>query len=209
MNYYGYTRVSSKHQNDDRQRHALLEFGVPEHQIFSDKVSGKDFNRPEYQKLRRKLKKNDVLIIKSLDRLGRNYEEVISEWKYLTCDQLADIVVLDMPLLDTRQNKDLLGTFISDLVLGLLSYVSQTEREMIKQRQLEGIELAKQKGVKFGRPPSEFPPNFEQIYSQYKRRECSKKMACQLLKLSLDDFELLLKRKRQRHYRTLYFPTGA
>ena len=150
---YGYIRVSTKEQNEDRQRIALAEFPVPENHIFLDKLSGKDFERPQYKKLTKKLRPGDILVIKSIDRLGRNYEEILNQWRIITKEKRADIVVLDMPLLDTRQTgRDLTGTFVADLVLQILSYVAQTERENIKQRQKEGIAAAKLRGVQFGRP---------------------------------------------------------
>ena len=161
---YGYIRVSTKEQNEDRQRIALAEFSVPEENIFIDKLSGKDFNRPQYKKLMRKLRAGDSLVIKSIDRLGRNYEEILNQWRIITKEKKADIVVLDMPLLDTRQTgRDLTGTFVADLVLQILSYVAQTERENIKQRQKEGIAAAKLRGVQFGRPRKPIPDNFEQV----------------------------------------------
>jgi DNA invertase Pin-like site-specific DNA recombinase len=158
---YGYVRVSTKEQNEDRQMIALGEAGVPERNIYMDKLSGKDFERPQYKKLMRKLKKDDVLYIKSIDRLGRNYEEIQNQWRYITKGKQADICVIDMPLLDTRRGKDLLGTFISDLVLQLLSFVAENERTNIRQRQAEGIAAAKARGVRFGRPERPIPDNFE------------------------------------------------
>lgn len=148
---YGYVRVSTREQNEERQLIAMREFGVD--RIFTDKQSGKDFLRPEYQKLLRKLKKDDVLVVKSIDRLGRNYDDILVQWREITKEKQAAIVVLDMPLLDTRQNRDLTGTLIADIVLQLLSYVAQTERELIRQRQREGIDAAKERGVRFGREP--------------------------------------------------------
>ena len=145
----GYMRVSSREQNEDRQRVALLEMGVPEANIYVDKLSGKDFNRPQYKKMLRKLDKNTVLYVKSIDRLGRNYADLNEQWRIITKEKGADIVVIDMPLLDTRREKNLLGTFISDIVLALLSYVAENERINIKQRQAEGIAVAKARGVKF------------------------------------------------------------
>ena len=147
---YGYIRVSSKEQNEDRQRIAMQEFGVAENCIFMDKQSGKDFDRPGYKRLMQKLKPDDTLVIKSIDRLGRNYEEILEQWRFITKKRQAAIVVLDMPLLDTRQGRDLTGTLIADIVLQLLSYVAQTEREFIRQRQAEGIAATKARGVKFG-----------------------------------------------------------
>lgn len=160
-NSYGYVRVSSKDQNEDRQMVAMQETGVDRKAIFIDKQSGKDFERPEYQRLRRKLKKGDTLFVKSIDRLGRNYNEILQQWQEITKDIGADIVVLDMPLLDTRQRKDLMGTLIADIVLQLLSYVAQTEREYIKQRQAEGIAAAKARGVHFGRAPRIRPEEYD------------------------------------------------
>jgi len=156
----GYMRVSSRDQNEDRQRIALLEMGVPEENIYVDKQSGKNFERKQYKKMMRKLKPNTVLYIKSIDRLGRNYQELIEQWRIITKDRGADIVVIDMPILDTRLEKNLLGTLISDLVLTLLSYVSENERLCIRQRQAEGIAAAKAKGIKFGRPLKPVPDNF-------------------------------------------------
>lgn len=160
---YGYMRVSSKEQNEDRQRIALLEVGVPEKNIYMDKQSGKDFERKQYKRLLRKLDENSVLYIKSIDRLGRNYSDLNEQWRIITKEKKADIVVMDMPILDTRREKNLLGTFISDIVLALLSYVAENERINIKQRQAEGIAAAKARGVKFGRPPLPIPDNFEQM----------------------------------------------
>ena len=150
---YGYVRVSTKEQCEERQFIALRGFPVPEGNIFMDKLSGKDFNRPQYKKLVRKLRVGDILVLKSIDRLGRNYDEILTQWRIITKEKQANIVVLDMPLLDTRETgKDLTGTFVADLVLQILSYVAQTERENIRQRQKEGIAAAKLRGVKFGRP---------------------------------------------------------
>ena len=161
---YGYVRVSSTDQNEGRQMIAMTNRYVPKVNIYVDKQSGKDFNRPMYRKLVRRLKPNDLLYIKSIDRLGRNYEEIITQWRILTKEKKVDIVVIDMPLLDTRTGKDLMGTFIADLVLQLLSFISENERKTIKQRQREGIEAAKQRGVRFGRPEKPLPENFEQLY---------------------------------------------
>lgn len=164
---YGYVRVSTKDQNEARQTIAMQELGIDEKHIFLDKQSGKDFNRPQYQKLIRKLKKGDTIVIKSIDRLGRNYDEIIEQWRIITKEREAAIVVLDMPLLDTRQGRDLTGTLISDIVLYLLSYVAQTEREFIKRRQAEGIAAAKAKGVKFGAKPLEKPENFLSLKDEW------------------------------------------
>ncbi|MCC8082203.1 MAG: recombinase family protein [Lachnospiraceae bacterium] len=168
MTTYGYVRVSSKDQNEDRQLIALHEQGIPDKNIYMDKQSGKDFNRPQYKKLVRKLRKDDLLYIKSIDRLGRNYEEIQNQWRILTKEKGADIVVLDMPLLDTRRGKDLMGTFLSDIVLQVLSFVAENERTNIKQRQAEGIAAAKARGVRFGRPPKPLPENFHSVYQRWK-----------------------------------------
>ncbi|MCC8099119.1 MAG: recombinase family protein [Clostridiales bacterium] len=168
MAIYGYVRVSSKDQNEDRQLVALHELGIPDKNIFMDKQSGKDFNRPQYKKLVKKLRNDDLLYIKSIDRLGRNYEEIQNQWRILTKDKGADIVVLDMPLLDTRRGKDLMGTFLSDIVLQVLSFVAENERTNIKQRQAEGIAAAKARGVRFGRPPKPLPENFHSVYQRWK-----------------------------------------
>lgn len=161
-------RVSSKEQNEDRQKIALTEMGVPENNIYMDKQSGKDFERTQYKRLLRKLNENSVLYIKSIDRLGRNYGELNEQWRIITKEKKADIVVIDMPLLDTRREKNLLGTFISDVVLALLSYVAENERTNIKQRQAEGIAAAKARGVKFGRPPLPIPQNFYQMHKDWR-----------------------------------------
>ena len=168
INIYGYMRVSSKEQNEDRQKSALTEMGVPENNIYMDKQSGKDFERTQYKRLLRKLNENSVLYIKSIDRLGRNYGELNEQWRIITKEKKADIVVIDMPLLDTRREKNLLGTFISDVVLALLSYVAENERTNIKQRQAEGIAAAKARGVKFGRPPLPIPENFYQMHKDWR-----------------------------------------
>ena len=168
INIYGYMRVSSKEQNEDRQKIALTEMGVPGNHIYMDKQSGKDFERTQYKRLLRKLNENSVLYIKSIDRLGRNYGELNEQWRIITKEKKADIVVIDMPLLDTRREKNLLGTFISDVVLALLSYVAENERTNIKQRQAEGIAAAKARGVKFGRPPLPIPENFYQMHKDWR-----------------------------------------
>lgn len=168
INIYGYMRVSSKEQNEDRQKIALTEMGVPENNIYMDKQSGKDFERTQYKRLLRKLNENSVLYIKSIDRLGRNYGELNEQWRIITKEKKADIVVIDMPLLDTSREKNLLGTFISDVVLALLSYVAENERTNIKQRQAEGIAAAKARGVKFGRPPLPIPQNFYQMHKDWR-----------------------------------------
>ena len=167
-NLYGYIRVSSREQNEDRQILALKELSIPEKNLFIDKQSGKDFERPQYRKMVRKLKKDDLLYIKSIDRLGRNYSEILEQWRILTKEKGIDIVVLDMPLLDTRRGKDLMGTFLSDIVLQVLSFVAENERTNIRQRQAEGIAAAKARGVRFGRPPKPLPENFHHLYQQWK-----------------------------------------
>ncbi|MCD7886814.1 MAG: recombinase family protein [Clostridiales bacterium] len=177
---YGYIRVSTKDQNEDRQIIALREAGVPEKNIYMDKQSGKNFNRPQYKKLVRKLKKDDLLYIKSIDRLGRNYEEIQNQWRILTKDKGVDIVVLDMPLLDTRRGKDLMGTFLSDIVLQVLSFVAENERINIKQRQAEGIAAAKARGVKFGRPPRPLPENFYEVHKAWRDKKIPLKQAAAL-----------------------------
>lgn len=167
-NVYGYIRVSSRDQNEDRQMIALRELQVPEKNIFMDKQSGKDFERPQYRKMVRKMKKDDLLYIKSIDRLGRNYAEILEQWRILTKDKGIDIVVLDMPLLDTRRGKDLMGTFLSDIVLQVLSFVAENERTNIRQRQAEGIAAAKARGIRFGRPPGSIPECFHDAYQRWK-----------------------------------------
>nr|WP_241159611.1 recombinase family protein [Desulfovibrio sp. ZJ200] len=161
---YGYIRVSSVDQNEIRQRIALEQQAIPPDRIFMDKMSGKDFHRPQYQAMLKKLRPGDLLCITSIDRLGRNYEEILEQWRVLTREKRVDILVLDMPLLDTRRDKNLLGTFIADLVLQVLSFVAQNERENIRNRQAEGIAAAKQRGVRFGHEPRPLPPNFPETY---------------------------------------------
>ena len=172
-NTFGYARVSSRDQNEERQVVALLEMGVPEQNIYIDKQSGKDFNRPQYKKLLRRVKPDDLIYIKSIDRLGRNYTEILDQWKVITKDKRVDLYVMDMPILDTRREKSLLGTFISDLVLALLSYVAENERANIRQRQAEGIAAAKARGVHFGRRPKPLPENFYDVYQQWKMKKMS------------------------------------
>lgn len=168
---YAYVRVSTREQNEDRQLIAMNELQVLQKNIFIDKQSGKDFDRPQYKKLLKKLRKDDLLYIKSIDRLGRNYNEIQEQWRILTKDKGADIVVLDMPLLDTRRGKDLMGTFLSDIVLQVLSFVAENERVNIRQRQAEGIAAAKAKGVRFGRIPKPLPENFHAVYQRWKHGE--------------------------------------
>lgn len=169
-NVYGYVRVSSIDQNEDRQMIAMSDNNVPKINVYIDKQSGKDFERPQYKKLVKKLKEGDLLYILSIDRLGRNYEDIQKEWRILTKDIGVDICVIDMPLLDTRNGKDLMGTFIADLVLQILSFVAQSERENIKKRQAQGIAAAKAKGVKFGRPESPVPVNFGKLIKQWEKK---------------------------------------
>ena len=190
---FGYARVSSKEQNEKRQLEAFKEFNIDERDIYIDKQSGKYFNRNQYNILKNVLRENDVLVIKSIDRLGRNYNMIIDEWKDITKNIKADIVVIDMPLLDTRKNKDLLGTFISDLILQILSYVAEQERTFIKQRQKEGIASAKSNGVKFGRPKIEKPDNFDIVVSQWKNKEIKTKEALELLDLKSNTFYTMVK----------------
>lgn len=172
-NIYGYVRVSTKDQNEDRQLAVLHELGLSDKQIYTDKQSGKDFNRPQYKRLVKRLREGDTLYVKSIDRLGRNYEEILEQWRFITKTKKADIVVIDMPLLDTRRGKDLMGTFVSDLVLQILSFVSENERVNIRQRQAEGIAAAKAQGKKFGRPPGKMPDNFYEVYQQWKSGKCT------------------------------------
>lgn len=183
-NVYGYIRVSSKDQNEDRQVIALQELNIPKKNIFLDKQSGKDFARPQYQRLMKKLKKDDQLYVKSIDRLGRNYEEILEQWRVLTKQKEIDIVVLDMPLLDTRRGKDLMGTFLSDIVLQVLSFVAENERKNIRQRQAEGIAAAKARGVRFGRPMIEVPECFEQIVDALEKKEMTLEDAVRLCGMS-------------------------
>lgn len=185
---YGYMRVSTREQNEDRQRLALLEFGVPEANIYLDKQSGKNFDRPAYKRIIRKLKPGNTLVIKSIDRLGRNYDEILEQWRVITKERQAAIVVLDMPLLDTRQGRDLTGTLIADIVLQLLSYVAQTEREFIRQRQAEGIAAAKARGVRFGRQPMDKPADFEAVCAQWSTGRISERGAAERLGIARRTF---------------------
>ncbi|WP_394965097.1 recombinase family protein [Candidatus Allofournierella excrementigallinarum] len=186
---YGYVRVSTKEQCEERQLIALRAFPVPEQNIFMDKLSGKDFNRPKYQSLLEKLRPGDILAVKSIDRLGRNYEEILEQWRIITKEMKADIVVLDMPLLDTRQTgRDLTGTFVADLVLQILSYVAQTERENIRQRQKEGIAAARARGVRFGRPRKEVPESFAQLKADWEGKKITARAAAKELHVAPDTF---------------------
>lgn len=188
MSVYGYIRVSSKDQKEDRQQIALKEVGVELRNIYIDKQSGKDFNRPQYKKMLRKLKKDDLLYIKSIDRLGRNYEEILQQWRILTKEKSVDIVVLDMPLLDTRRGKDLMGTFLSDIVLQVLSFVAENERTNIKQRQAEGIAAAKAQGIKFGRPPLPLPDNFYEVHKAWRSKKITLKQAAEACNMPIGTF---------------------
>lgn len=185
---YGYARVSSKEQNEDRQIIALHEMGVNDSEIYIDKQSGKDFNRPMYKKMLRKLKTDDILYVKSIDRLGRNYEDIMEQWKKITKEIKADIVVLDIPLLDTRRGKDLMGTFLSDIVLALLSYISENERANIRQRQAEGIAAAKARGVRFGPAPMPLPDNFHDVYQDWKHKKLTVTEAADKCKMARSTF---------------------
>jgi len=187
-NVFGYIRVSSRDQNEDRQLIALKELEIPEKNIFIDKQSGKDFKRPQYRKMVRRFKKDDLLYIKSIDRLGRNYAEILEQWRILTKDKGIDIVVLDMPLLDTRRGKDLMGTFLSDIVLQVLSFVAENERTNIRQRQAEGIAAAKARGVRFGRPPSRLPDNFHEVYQLWKNGKITGTAAAKECNMPLSTF---------------------
>lgn len=187
-NVYGYVRVSTKDQNEDRQLIALQEMSIPEKNIFVDKQSGKDFKRPMYKRMLRKIKKDDLLYVKSIDRLGRNYAEILEQWRILTKEKRIDIVVLDMPLLDTRRGKDLMGTFLSDIVLQVLSFVAENERTNIRKRQAEGIAAAKARGVRFGRPPKPLPENFHQVYQQWKNGKITGTTAAKKCGMPLSTF---------------------
>lgn len=186
---FGYARVSTKDQREDRQLIALEEYGVEPSQVFVDKMSGKDFNRPQYRKLIKRISRGDTLVLPSIDRLGRNYDEMIHQWRLLTKDRGIDIVVLDMPLLDTRsEDRDLMGIFVSDLVLQVLSYVAECERDKIRQRQREGIAAAHRRGVRFGRPRLMKPDNFEEIADQWKKKAFPSRTAAEMLGVSQQTF---------------------
>lgn len=188
MQIYGYIRVSTTDQNTARQFAAMEKLDIPKKNLFVDKQSGKNFDRPAYQKLLRKLKEGDLLYLKSIDRLGRNYEEIQAQWRILTKEKKIDIVVLDMSLLDTRQGKDLLGTFISDLVLQILSFVAENERENIRVRQAEGIAAAKANGVKFGRPERPLPDNFHEMHEAWRQKNISLRQAAQACQMPVGTF---------------------
>lgn len=174
---YGYIRVSTREQNEDRQRLALAALPVPEENIYMDKQSGKDFERPQYRRLVRRLRRDDLLYVKSIDRLGRNYSEILEQWRMLTKEKGVDIAVLDMPLLDTRRGKDLMGTFLSDIVLQVLSFVAENERDNIRQRQAEGLAAAKARGVRFGRPPLPLPDNFHMLHQAWRGQKITLRQA--------------------------------
>lgn len=174
---YGYIRVSTREQNEDRQRLALAALPVPEENIYMDKQSDKDFERPQYRRLVRRLRRDDLLYVKSIDRLGRNYSEILEQWRMLTKEKGVDIAVLDMPLLDTRRGKDLMGTFLSDIVLQVLSFVAENERDNIRQRQAEGIAAAKARGVRFGRPPLPLPDNFHMLHQAWRGQKITLRQA--------------------------------
>lgn len=195
---YGYVRVSAKDQNEARQVIAMQDFGVDDNHVYIEKQSGKDFNRPQYRRLLRKLKNGDTLVIKSIDRLGRNYDEIIEQWRIITKEKHVAIVVLDMPLLDTRQGRDLTGTLIADIVLQLLSYVAQTEREFIKRRQAEGIAVARARGVHFGARPKERPSEFNQLCLQWENGILSARDAAQKLGISHTTFLRWVKAKAEK-----------
>ncbi len=196
---YGYIRVSAKDQNEERQLIAMKELDVNLDRIFMDKQSGKDFQRPQYKKMVRELKKKDLLYIKSIDRLGRNYSEILEQWRILTKERGVDIVVLEMPLLDTRRGKDLMGTFLSDIVLQVLSFVAENERSNIKQRQAEGIAAAKARGVQFGRPKIEMPDNFMQLVSQWENKKIRLSYVLEVCRISKSTFYRRLNQCRQNH----------
>ena len=174
---YAYIRVSSRDQNEERQLIAMQELCIPKRNIYIDKQSGKDVKRPQYKRLARRMKKDDLLYIKSIDRLGRNYKEILEQWRILTKEKGVDIVVMDMPLLDTRRGKDLMGTFLSDIVLQVLSFVAENERENIRQRQAEGIAAAKARGVKFGRPALPLPDNFREVHKAWREKKIPLRLA--------------------------------
>lgn len=187
-NMYGYARVSTKEQNEDRQLLAFTHMKLPRENIYVDKQSGKDFERPMYKRLVKKMKEDDVLYIKSIDRLGRNYEEILEQWRMLTKEKKIDIVVMDMPLLDTRRGKDLMGTFLSDVVLQVLSFVAENERKNIRERQKEGIEAARLRGVQFGRPEKPLPDNFDQTCKKWLSGELSGRRAAEICGMPATSF---------------------
>ena len=198
-NIFGYVRVSTREQNEDRQLFAMRQVKVPEHNIFTDRQSGKDFMRPQYRRMVRRMKKDDLLYIKSIDRLGRNYEEILEQWRVLTKEKGVDIVVLDMRLLDTRRGKDLMGTFLSDIVLQVLSFVSENERTNIRQRQAEGIAAARKRGVRFGRPRLPLTENYPDAYQRWKAGQITGTAAARECGMPLSTFRYraeILERER-------------
>ncbi len=199
-NAYGYIRVSTREQNEERQKIALKQAVEKEENIFLERQSGKNFDRPVYQEMLKKLKQDDLLYITSIDRLGRNYEEILEQWRILTKQIKVDIIVLDMPLLDTRRGKDLMGTFLSDIVLQVLSFVAENERENIRKRQAEGIAAAKARGVKFGRPPRPLPKNFHAICSQWREGKLSGSEAARRCRMPLSTFRYHVKKKGWKVY---------
>ena len=203
MAEYGYVRVSTADQNEDRQLIAMSEAGVLMDHIYTDKQSGKDFERPAYKKLLKKLKPGDVVTFKSIDRMGRSYKDILNQWRFITKEKGADVVVLDMPILDTRQQKNLIGTLISDIVLQILSYVSETERTNIRQRQAEGIAAAKKRGVRFGRPPKEAPTDFDDVIRRWEKKELTMAEITEQYGMSQSTFyklkrEFEIRKKRRR-----------
>ena len=198
QNFYGYMRVSTLEQNMERQKVQLLNYGIIEKNIYCDKLSGKDFNRPQYQKMKKKLKEGDVLVVKSIDRLGRNYMDIQEEWREIVKQKKADIVILDMPILDTRTNKDLIGTLISDIVLQLLSYVAQAERENIRQRQAEGIAIAKAQGKHLGRVAKPIPPEFYEVYEKFEDGDLTQITASKALGVTVGQFRNMVAKHRRK-----------
>lgn len=189
MQKYGYVRVSTREQNEARQLDALAPYEIPQKNLYIEKKSGKDFDRPVYKRLMKRLRSGDLLIVKSIDRLGRDYDEILEEWRHITKEIRADVLILDMPLLDTRtKGRDLTGTFIADLVLQILSYVAQTERENIRQRQMEGIAAAKRQGVRFGRPPLPLPDNFDEIHRAWRGKKLTLKQAAKACGMPVGTF---------------------
>ena len=197
---YGYVRVSTKEQNEDRQMRALHEVQIAEKNIFVDRQSGKDFDRPKYQSLLRKMRPEDLLYVKSIDRLGRNYEEILEQWRILTKEKKVDIIVLDMPLLDTRRGKDLMGTFLSDIVLQVLSFVAENEHKNIRESQKEWIDAAKLRGVQFGRPQKPVPDNFIQVYHRWINKEISGVEAAKECNLTKTTFYRWAKEERKESF---------
>ena len=201
MSKFAYIRVSSRDQNEDRQLLAISDLHIPKKNIYIDHQSGKDFDRPAYRRMVRRMKKDDLLYIKSIDRLGRNYEEIQNQWRFLTKEKGVDIVVLDMPLLDTRRGKDLVVTFLSDIVLQVLSFVAENERTNIKQRQAEGIAAARLRGVRFGRPPKPLPSNFHSVYQQWRKGDLTVSSASEACNMSRTTFH-----RRAKQYEKSFHP---